>query len=153
MVGSGKREAGIMTNSGWTEDHVGGRQVEGGKRKRRRTAIVAGLFAVFAAVAAVPAAAPAIASSTQISITSAAGYPNERIPFYGDVPANAIDGDINTFTWTTNPNNTAIPSHLAIGFASSPVDRIRLWKDSYGGGGNNSKNLTIEYTTDGGPLS
>jgi len=97
-----------------------------------------------------PAAAPAGAAPTQIPITSVAGFPNGRT--LNDLPPNAIDGNVNTFTWTTNPNNTASPSHLAIGFASSAVDRIRLWKSADGGGGNNSKNLTIQYTTDSGPL-
>jgi hypothetical protein len=65
-----------------------------------------------------------------------------------ELPPNAIDGDTLTFTWTTNPNNTASPSHLAIGFASAPVHRIRLWKERQGGGGQNIKDLTIQYTTD-----
>ncbi len=46
----------------------------------------------------------------------------------------------------------ASPSHLAIGFDSTAVNRLRLWKSAYGGGGNNSKNLTIQYTTDLGAL-
>jgi hypothetical protein len=103
------------------------------------------------AAAFLPAAAPAIAAGSEIPITSVAGFPNGRT--INDLPANAIDGDITTFTWTTNPNNTASPSHLAIGFTSTQVNRLRLWKDAYGGGGNNSKNLTIQYTTDSGPLS
>lgn len=82
-----------------------------------------------------------------IPITSVAGFPNGRTPPYGDLPPNAIDHDITTFTWTTNPYNIASPSHLAIGFAATPVNRVRLWKESNGGGGENSKNLTIQYTT------
>jgi hypothetical protein len=50
-------------------------------------------------------------------------------------------------------HNLASPSHLAIGFANTLVNRLRLWKDDDGGGGQNIKNLTIQYTTDLGPLS
>src|SRR3954468_18121350 len=111
----------MMIKTGWTRRS--GRGIEGGLRARHRVAAVAGLFAVFAAIATLPAAAPAVASSTQIPITSVEGFPNGRT-FSGDLLPNAIDGNINTFTWTTNPNNIATPSHLAIGFASSPVDRL-----------------------------
>src|SRR4051812_6813977 len=121
----------MMTNTGGTTSSEQ-RVNEGVRRLRHRVAAVAGVFAVFAAIATLPAAAPAVASSTQIPITSVAGFPNGRT-FSGDLLPNAIDGNINTFTWTTNPNNIATPSHLAIGFASSPVDRLRLWKEAYGG--------------------
>jgi hypothetical protein len=75
--------------------------------------------------------------AAEIPVTSVAGFPNGRT--LNDLPPNAIDGDTTTFTWTTNPNNTASPSHLAIGFASTPVHRIRLWKDKDGGGGQTSR--------------
>ncbi len=84
--------------------------------------------------------------SAQVAITSVAGFPNGRT--LNDLPPNAIDGNIATWTWTTNPNNIAAPSHLAIGFAATPVNRVRLWKEPNGGGGQNIKNLTIQYTTD-----
>jgi hypothetical protein len=109
-------------------------------RSRRRLATL--LAIAFAAAAlAVP-----YAGANEIPITSVAGFPNPRT--INELPPNAIDGDSTTFTWTTNPNNIASPSHLAIGFASTPVSRLRLWKERYGGGGQNIKNLTIQYTTD-----
>src|SRR3954470_23185683 len=117
----------MMTNTGWTTSSDDRRVNEGGRRLRHRVSAVAALFAVFAAIATLPAAAPAVASSTQIPITSVAGFPNGRT-FSGDLLPNAIDGNINTFTWTTNPNNTLSPSHLAIDFASTNVNRLRLWK-------------------------
>lgn len=104
-----------------------------------------------ALVAVALVATASTASASQITLTSAAGFPNGRT-FDADVPANVIDGDITTWTWTTNPNNTVAPSYLAVGFGSTEVDRIRLWKSPAGGGGNNSKNLIIQYTTDAGPL-
>jgi hypothetical protein len=90
--------------------------------------------------------APAAAGASQITLTAAAGFPNGRTS--GDNPANAIDGDINTWTWTTEAYNTVMPSYLAIGFDSTVVNRIRLWKDDYDSAGSNAKNLTIAYTTD-----
>jgi hypothetical protein len=117
-----------------------------------RARAVFGLVCASALLLALPAAALPIVS------TSVAGFPNGRTSF-GDLPPNAIDGqttlgpgNVTTFTWTTNPNNVASPSHLAIGFDSSLVNRLRLWKDDDGGGGQNIKNLTIQYTTDLGPL-
>ncbi|MFN7924135.1 MAG: discoidin domain-containing protein [Bryobacteraceae bacterium] len=89
------------------------------------------------------------AASARIAISAVAGWPNERN--FDNPPRNAIDGDTNTFTWTTNPNNTVLPSYFGADFGSSnPVSRIRLFKDNDGGGGTLSdhfKNLTIEYTT------
>ncbi len=103
------------------------------------------------AVAAILFAGLSQGWASPIPITSVAGFPNGRT-YSGDLLPNAIDGDISTFTWTTNPNNIASPSHLAIGFDSTTVNRLRLWKSAYGGGGWNSKNLTIQYSTGGGPL-
>src|SRR5688572_2301252 len=96
-------------------------------------------------------ARPAAVFATHITITSGAGFPNGRTS--NDPPTNAIDGSIFTFTWTTEAFNEASPSHLAIGFDSTDVDRLRSWKDDDGGGGQNIKNLTIQYTTDTGLLS
>lgn len=86
--------------------------------------------------------------AVQITITSVQGFPNGRTS--DDPPANAVDGDINTFTWTTASGNLENPSHLAIGFASTSVNRIRLWKDNASGYGfsPNIKDLTIQYTAD-----
>lgn len=72
-----------------------------------------------------------------------------------DDPAeNAIDGDLNTFTWTTEEFNTISPSYLAIAFEDAEVvNRLRLWKQNAGGGGENVKDLEIQFTTDTGPLS
>jgi hypothetical protein len=117
-----------------------------------RSRIVFGLVSASALLLAQPAAALPIVS------TSAAGFPNERTS--NDIPTNAIDGqtvlgpgNLLTFTWTTEAHNLASPSHLAIGFDSTLVNRLRLWKDDDGGGGQNIKNLTIQYTTDLGPLA
>lgn len=120
-------------------------------RRTRRSRFPASLATVLAALAVLVLAAPG--GAVEIPITSVAGFPNGRT--LNELPPNAIDGDTTTFTWTTNPNSTASPSHLAIGFDSAPVDRIRLWKARDGGGGQNIKNLTIQYTTDptGVPLA
>jgi hypothetical protein len=79
----------------------------------------------------------------------ARGWPNERN--FNNPPPNAVDGKTDTFTWTTNPNNTVLPSYFGVDFGSSrSVSRIRLFKDNDGGGGTLSdhfKNLVIEYTT------
>ncbi|MDX1981621.1 MAG: choice-of-anchor D domain-containing protein, partial [Bryobacteraceae bacterium] len=85
----------------------------------------------------------------KITPLRARGWPNERT--FDNPPPNAVDGNTNTFTWTTNPNNIASPSYFGADFgASKPVSRIRLYKDNDGGGGTLSdhfKNLVIEYTT------
>ena len=107
------------------------------------------VLAVLAGLCAAPMFSPVLAG--QIALTGVAGFPNERT--FNDPPVNAIDGDTNTYTWVTQPNNTAAPSYLAVGFDAATIDRIRLWKIPYGGGGNNSKNLIIQYTVDTGPLS
>lgn len=91
-------------------------------------------------------------SAQPVTLTAVEAYPNGRTS--NDLPSNAIDGNINTFTWTTEAYNTNSPSYLAVGFASTSVNRIRLWKTPDGGGGQNSKDLVIDYTTDpSGPLS
>ncbi len=107
---------------------------------------MAGAAAILATVIA-----PGAGMAGQILATSVAGFPNERT--FNDPPVNAIDGDTNTYTWVTQPNNVADPSYLALGFELGTIDRIRLWKIPYGGGGNNSKNLIVQYTTDSGALS
>jgi hypothetical protein len=108
--------------------------------------LVAGLAILLAALAA-PAAA------VQIPATSAEGFPNGRTS--NDLPGNAIDGSTATFTWTTETNNTESPSFLAIGFAASDVNRLRVFKTNESGGGTGTgvKNLVIQYTTGTGALS
>lgn len=91
-----------------------------------------------------------VAWGNPITITEVSGFPNERTSNYP--PSNAVDMDINTFTWTTESYNIASPSHIAIGFDKTTVNRLRLWKDNDGGGGENIKNLKIEFTVDAGPL-
>jgi hypothetical protein len=97
-------------------------------------------------------------SATQgaVVLTSVKGWPNERPFFQGDTPPNAIDGNINTYTWTTASGNSANPSYLGVGFNSEIVDRIRLWKvpDSGFGFTPNIKDLVIQFTNDsvGTPL-
>lgn len=92
---------------------------------------------------------PSGSEVVKITPLTARGWPNERN--FNNPPANAVDGSTDTFTWTTNPNNTALPSYFGADFgASKPVSRIRLFKDNDGGGGTSSdffKNLSIEYTT------
>jgi hypothetical protein len=62
-----------------------------------------------------------------------------------------VDDDVNTFTWTTEAFNTQAPSYFGVDFGSSKaVSRIRIYKDSNGGGSSSSdhfKDLAIEYTT------
>ena len=84
-----------------------------------------------------------------VVLTSVKGWPNERPFFQGDPPPNAIDGNINTYTWTTASGNSANPSYLGVGFNSELVNRIRLWKvpDSGFGFTPNIKDLVIQYTT------
>jgi hypothetical protein len=96
-------------------------------------------------------AGPGAAAENLSRITPliARGWPNERT--FDNPPRNAVDGNTSSFTWTTNPNNTAAPSYFGVDFgATKPVSRIRLYKDNDGGGGTQSdpvKNLIIEYTT------
>jgi hypothetical protein len=87
---------------------------------------------------------PAIADL--VPLTSVKGWPNGRVS--NDTPPNAIDGNTNTYTWTTESTNAINPSFLGVGFDSSHVNRIRLWKvpDSGFGFTPNIKNLAIQYT-------
>ena len=91
------------------------------------------------------------ANAQKISGTSAYGWPNERTS--NQPPLLAVDGDISTFTWTTEAFNTQ-PGNLGLDFGHSvSVNRIRLYKDNDGGGvgGTNApniKDLDIYYTTD-----
>ncbi|HET9225375.1 MAG TPA: hypothetical protein VFR31_01795 [Thermoanaerobaculia bacterium] len=96
--------------------------------------------------------APPPPADLPLSLHQAEAFPNGR--YSNDLPPNAIDGNPATFTWTTQAYNTVSPSYLAVGFARTSVSRIRLWKTPEGGGGENYKNLVIEYTADtSGPLS
>jgi hypothetical protein len=89
---------------------------------------------------------PNPATATLVPLTSVKGWPNGRVS--NDTPPNAIDGNTNTYSWTTESNNAVNPSFLGVGFNSSPVNRIRLWKlpDSGFGFTPNIKNLAIQYT-------
>jgi hypothetical protein len=120
------------------------------RRPLARSARSGGLAALVLAVLLVVTAAPAAAA--QIPATSAEGFPNGRTS--NDLPSNAIDGNTATFTWTTETNNATSPSYLAIGFASSPVNRLRILKTAESGGGTGTgvKNLVIQYTNGTGPL-
>jgi hypothetical protein len=88
----------------------------------------------------------ASARAELIPLTSVKGWPNGRTS--NDTPPNAIDGNTNTYTWTTESGNSVNPSFLGVGFDSSLVNRIRLWKvpDSGFGFTPNIKNLAIQYT-------
>jgi hypothetical protein len=84
-----------------------------------------------------------------ITETTAYGWPNGRTS--DCVPSLAVDGDPNTFTWTTASHNTE-PGYLGLDFAQAMrVDRVRLLKDKFGGGGSDApsiKDLDILYTSD-----
>ena len=69
---------------------------------------------------------PVSATAAGIPLSSVKGWPNGRIS--NDTPPNAIDGNINTFTWTTESFNLNNPSYLGVGFNSSPVGRIGFGK-------------------------
>ena len=97
------------------------------------------------------APAPAAAATAKLALTSVEAFPNQRTS--SDPPANAIDANTGTFTWSTEAYNVTHPSYLAVGFAEANVGRLRLWKERNGGGGELIKNLTIQYTTGTGPLS
>lgn len=106
----------------------------------------------FAHVATVLLLALSTASAAKgelISGTSAYGWPNGRTS--SNVPSCAVDGDLGTFTYTTESHNTQ-PGYLGIDLPQPMrVDRIRLYKDEYGGGGSDApsiKNLDILYTSD-----
>lgn len=94
---------------------------------------------VIGASVAFGAASPAgaIPTSSQITITSSIGVPDR-----GDT-YRAYDGDTATETYTTPSNTTDNPSYLEFGFASTPVNRLRILKDTYVG----PHDLTIQYST------
>jgi hypothetical protein len=83
-----------------------------------------------------------------ITETAAYGWPNGRTSDY--VPSLAVDGNLDTYTWTTEAFNTD-PGYLGLDFAQTMrVDHIRLLKDEYGGGASNApciKDLDILFTT------
>jgi hypothetical protein len=91
----------------------------------------------------------ALADGELITGVTAYGWPNGRTS--SDVPSSAVDGRLDTFTWTTESGNTT-PGHLGLDFAKAMwVDRIRLYKDEDGGGGADApsiKDLDILYTSD-----
>jgi len=87
----------------------------------------------------------------QITLNDAQVFPNERTS--GNLPPEAIDGNLSTFTWSTQSGNS-VPARLAVAFDSQQVNRIRLWKDDDDGTGSvnvNAKDLTIQFTTDTNP--
>ena len=91
--------------------------------------------------ASVSHAAPVLIDPVAVQV-----WPGSRTS--NDVPANAIDGDTSTFTWSTESGNTAGAS-IGLDFgAAYGLSAIRLWKKSDGGGGPGVKNLVIQYTTD-----
>lgn len=86
------------------------------------------------------------AVSDQITITSSTGVPNR----VGDNETwEAIDGSTTTGTYTTPSGTTTAPAYLEFGFASATVNHIRLYKNNEYG----PHDLTIEYSTDTGPLA
>ena len=83
-----------------------------------------------------------------ISPVSAQVWPNQRVS--GDVPSQAIDGSIYTYTWSTESFTTTSAS-LGLELSGlTDISRIRLWKDTSAGEAalNSRKDLLIQYTTD-----
>jgi hypothetical protein len=110
-------------------------------------AIVRGLLV---AVVVVLTAAAANAESVKISGASAFGWPNGRTSNHA--PAEAVDGDTDSYTYTTEAFNQ-LAGNLGLDFGQEvSISRIRLYKDNYGGGDPSDspaiKNLEILYTTD-----
>lgn len=88
------------------------------------------------------------APGTPILITGlqARAWPSEHAM---NPPVRCVDGNISTFTWSTASFNVTQPSYLGVFPPTlSAVEGIRLWKDNDGGGGANTKDLVIQYTTD-----
>jgi len=98
----------------------------------------------------VPDSCDVVASYQRVYfVGSARAWPTEHGGF---PPANCVDGNTATYTWSTAGSNFQNPSFLGVQFAGTiTVDGIRLWKDNDGGGGASVKNLTIQYTTDASP--
>jgi len=71
-------------------------------------------------------------------------------PFY------AIDGDTNTYTWSTESDNRN-PNYIGLDFGLlTDVNRIRLWKDNLSGvpgWEREAKDLTILYTVDSADIN
>ena len=92
------------------------------------------------------------ANASRISGITAHVWPDERTG--GQSPSKAVDGDLNTYTWSTR-SHTNRPNHLGFDFGKMEyVNRIRLWKTNYGDwNAIVPKNLTIQYTSDLEPMS
>ena len=72
------------------------------------------------------------AQSEPINLTAIKVWPNERTSNYP--PSDAIDGDIASFTWSTQTYNMS-PAYIAVSFGQMmQVDRIRIFKDTDGTG-------------------
>lgn len=91
-------------------------------------------------------------TSLRVPLVQARGWPHERTS--NNPPPLAIDDDLVTFTWTTEAFTTDPVNHLGVDFGRArSIDRLRLYKDSHNGGNRvGPKNLTIQVTTDTGPL-
>jgi hypothetical protein len=72
------------------------------------------------------------AQSQRINLSGCNVWPNER---YSDhEPWYAVDQSTDTYTWSTECCNTTV-ARIGIAFEQpAEVTRIRLWKDSNGGG-------------------
>lgn len=93
------------------------------------------------------------ADAQQILPVTAHGWPDERTS--NQQPPLAVDGNLGTYTWTTESFSRNHPAYLGLDFGSTYcLYRIRLWKDDDNGcGADASYNLVIQYTTGTGPLS
>lgn len=92
-----------------------------------------------------------VAADQAITALACHAWCCERHPGQGNAPDQAIDGDLTTFTWSTLSFTTSGETQHSLGLdfgQLTPLYRIRLWKEKDGGGGENVKNLVIEYSTD-----
>ena len=113
-------------------------------RKLRKSISLAAVVAAFTVTSA---------WAQQILPVTALGWPNGRTS--NQQPYLAADGNVGTYTWTTESFSTAKPAYIGLDFGSSYyLNRIRLWKDNDNGcGGQAPPDLVIQYTTGAGPLS
>jgi hypothetical protein len=98
------------------------------------------------------------AADCQGKIDGALAYawPNGRT--VGNNPSEAVDGDLSTYTWTTNPFTNDQTNYLGLAFPQAcDVNMIRWWRDRNCGSGGQpgwecAKNLVVQYTIDSGPM-
>lgn len=93
-------------------------------------------------------AGPAEATSTKLTVVSSRGNPNNRES--GDPSPNAFDGNVGTYTWTTESGVDSTTHYLEFCLGSSTtVNRLRILHDTaeYG-----PDNLTIQTANNSGSI-